>query len=214
MNQIIQFNDVHFAYGKQEVLCGLKLDVIDHDFMAIVGANGSGKSTLLKIILGFLKPQEGNVSVNAKTLGYVPQGGLLNVSSFPANALEIVMLRLKGDSFVSSLSKKRKERALEALKKVGMEDAAYKLISTLSGGQLQRVLIAREIGANPDLLILDEPTNGLDEASVKGLFELLQKLNQELGVSILVVNHDLEEIKPYVNRLIRVENKHCHEVTL
>lgn len=214
MKTYLSVNDVHFAYNNTEVLCGANLTVHEQDFIALVGSNGSGKSTLLKILLGLLKPQVGNVECAINPIGYVPQGGLIHASSFPASVLEVVMMRLEGGSFFSTFNGHRKSKALEALKQVGMDTMSDRLISSLSGGQLQRVLIARELVVSPKLLVLDEPTSGLDEASIYDLLEILKKLNHDESMTIIVVNHDIEEIKPYVNRMVRMSNMKCNEVTL
>lgn len=219
---MIEIKDLHFAYEKHEVLCNINLKINQGDFVAVLGNNGSGKSTLLKLILGFLKPNIGEIKMMDKNshefelhnvLGYVPQGGLLNVSSFPANVLEIVMLRLKKKNLFSFKKDNRKDLALKSLKKVGIENLAYQAISTLSGGQLQRVLIARELVVNPELIILDEPTTGLDSTSSEALIKILEQLNDQ-GITIVMVSHDFDEIKDHVNRVFRVKDRHITEVAL
>lgn len=219
---MIEIENLHFAYEKHEVLCDINLKINQGDFVAVLGNNGSGKSTLLKLILGFLKPNIGEIKMMDKNshefelhnvLGYVPQGGLLNVSSFPANVLEIVMLRLKKKHFFSFKKDNREDLALRSLKKVGIENLADQAISTLSGGQLQRVLIARELVVNPELIILDEPTTGLDSTSSEALINILEQLNDQ-GITIVMVSHDFDEIKDHVNRVFRVKDRHITEVAL
>lgn len=219
---MIEIKNLHFAYDKHEVLCDINLKINQGDFVAVLGNNGSGKSTLLKLILGFLKPNIGTIQMldketddfeYHKRLGYVPQGGLLNVSAFPANVLEIVLLRIPKKHFFSFGQDNRKDLALKSLKKVGIEDLAYQPISTLSGGQLQRVLIARELVVNPELIVLDEPTTGLDSHSSEALIKILEELNEQ-GITIVMVSHDFDEIKDHVNRVFRVKDRHITEVAL
>lgn len=211
MSELLKMSDVHFAYDKKEVLCSIDLNVKKQDFFVLTGDNGSGKSTLLKLVLGFLKPQLGEVNLNCDVIGYIPQTGLTSLKDFPASVYEVVAMRLDFVNFFNLYSKKTKDAVFQALEKVEISDLKNKRISELSGGQLQRVLIARELVVDLDLLLLDEPTTGLDQKSIHSLLKLLKRLNQE-GLTIGMVSHYIDDIKEEANKIYRLENTHIHEV--
>lgn len=223
MNEpIIQVKNLSFSYEKRPVLKDVSFDVFARDFVAIVGSNGSGKSTLMRLLLGLLKPQEGSVELfgtnvqqlkNYASLGYVPQGGLLQVSSFPATVLEVILLRLPKGNFFNFSNKKRIDEAKKTLRHVGMEDYAHRLISTLSGGQLQRVLIARELMMNPEILLLDEPTSGLDKESIETLYTLLDHINEVHDITIIMITHQHNYQKSRINRVFEVFDYSVSEVS-
>lgn len=223
MNEpIIQVKNLSFSYEKRPVLKDVSFDVFARDFVAIVGSNGSGKSTLMRLLLGLLKPQEGSVELfgtnvqqlkNYASLGYVPQGGLLQVSSFPATVLEVILLRLPKGNFFNFSNKKRIDEAMKTLRHVGMEDYAHRLISTLSGGQLQRVLIARELMMNPEILLLDEPTSGLDKESIETLYTLLDHINEVHDITIIMITHQHNYQKSRINRVFEVFDYSVSEVS-
>ncbi|WP_323615554.1 metal ABC transporter ATP-binding protein [Erysipelothrix rhusiopathiae] len=221
MKSILKLENMDFSYSKNNILESVSFAIDEGDFVALTGANGSGKSTLLKVILGFEKAQSGTVTlldepIDAFTqfdaIGYVPQGGLLGVADFPATSLEIVMLRLSKGSFFNFYNKSRKKRALEALERVGMEAYASEMINNLSGGQLQRVLIARELIVEPKVLFLDEPTNGLDQEAIRNLYQLLEKLNQDRKMTIVMVTHNLDHDVQKINRIFEVKDRKVQEV--
>lgn len=212
MSTVLDIKDVHFAYQKQEILCSINLSIGAGDFCALVGNNGSGKTTLMRLILGFLTPQMGSVNVHVDSLGYVPQTGLVSSSMFPASVYEVVAFRYKGCHLYNLRSKTVYNKVFHVLKKVDMEHTIDQPISMLSGGQLQRVLIARELINNPNLLLLDEPTNGLDTHSITALFDILSNLNHE-GMTIILVNHNHDEIKDRVTRVFHLQDHHLKEVT-
>ncbi len=211
MNSILNVKDVHFAYDKKEVLCSIDCDIKQNDFFILTGDNGSGKSTLLKIMLGFLEPQIGTISLNTNKIGYIPQTGLTSVRDFPASVYEVVAMRLPEANFFTLKHKKINAKVDTALKRVGVQDLKHKRISDLSGGQLQRVLIARELVDELDILLLDEPTNGLDQKSIRNLMALLKELNEE-GLTIGMVSHYIHDIKDDANRLFVMKHKHLYEV--
>lgn len=211
MNEVLKIHDLHFAYDKKEVLCSIELRINQQDFFILTGDNGSGKSTLLKLILGFLKPQLGSIEMNAKKIGYIPQTGLASVKDFPASVYEVVAMRLDFVNFFNIKSKKVQNKVDEALNKVGIINLKHKRISDLSGGQLQRVLIARELVDDLEILLLDEPTNGLDQKSIKSLLRLLKELNQK-GLTIGMVSHYIHDVKESANRIFEIKHKHLMEV--
>ena len=218
---IIDVNNVSFNYGETKVLDAINMSINRKDFVAITGSNGSGKSTLIKLLLGLLKPDSGRVCLfgediktilNFSNIGYVPQGGLLQVSRFPATVLETILLRIPKGNFFNFSNSKRTEEALKALRHVGMEETAHRLIGNLSGGQLQRVLIARELMMNPDILFLDEPTSGLDKDSIEGLYLLLDHINEVHDITIVMITHHNNHAVSKINRVFEVFDHKVREV--
>lgn len=216
---LITIEDVHFAYDTDEVLHNINLTIQAGDFVTFLGANGSGKSTMMKIILGLLTPQIGDVKINGvsikkynhfQMMGYVPQGGILSVSHFPATVLEMIQLRGKGHSIFDFYRKANINKAMDALAQVNLQDKADSLIANLSGGQLQRALIARELMNQPEILFLDEPTNGLDKEAIEDLYQLLQTLNQQ-GITVILVTHDYFHAQQLVSRKIIFDNHQIEE---
>lgn len=220
---IINVQNLSFNYGETKVLNGLNFQVNRKDYVAITGANGSGKSTLIKLLLGLLKPSSGLVElfgedvqtlINFSNIGYVPQGGLLQVSRFPATVLETILLRIPNGNFLNFSNKKRKEEAMKTLRHVGMQDIAHRLIGSLSGGQLQRVLIARELMMNPEIIFLDEPTSGLDKESIATLYELLDHINEVHDITIVMITHQLDKAVSKINRHLIVDDHQIVEESL
>lgn len=201
-NTIIQLEDVSFSYEQSSVLEHISFHVKKGEFWALIGPNGSGKSTLIKIILGLLKPSVGQVNLFGKSLdvfkqreriGFVSQKANSFNSGFPATVLEVVrsgLTRKKG--LFKRFTKKDEERAMYALEIVGMEPFAYRSIGELSGGQQQRVFIARALVGKPDLLIMDEPTVGIDQQNVASFYSMLNTLNREYGIAIVLVTHEID----------------------
>ncbi len=222
MNPLVDSKDICFSYGKQAVLQDINFTVNRGDFLAVIGPNGGGKTTLIKLILGLLQPQCGQIKIcgqpprNAtNVIGYVPQY-IDHNTSFPATALDVVLMgifhpRHRLARFFSFTSKKKeREKAREALATLNIDALAERKISELSGGQRQRILIARALVAEPELLILDEPTASLDTHAQTAFLELLQEVNKKC--TILVVSHDLLGIATYaksvacVNRTLHYHN--------
>ncbi len=216
---IVQIKGLYFDYNGQEVLRDINFTVNHGDFVSIIGPNGGGKTTLVKLILGLLMPSKGSVKIqgappgeNGTVIGYVPQYLNHNLN-FPASAMDVVLMGRYDPSrrMVFGSRKKDYSAALECLAKLGMADYAEQKITDLSGGQRQRVLIARALVADPELLVLDEPTASLDPQSQTGFFSLLQKLNDEL--TILVVSHDLLIVSSYAKSIACVNKRlHYHPV--
>lgn len=212
---IVEISDVCYSYNGREVLHNVDLCVEPGDFISIIGPNGGGKTTLIKLILGLLKPTRGSISiqgqparVNSTAIGYVPQHVNHNLN-FPATALDVVLMGSHTPSKRFRLwhSREEKEAAYEALEKMGIVDYADKKILGLSGGQRQRVLIARALTAQPELLVLDEPTASIDTKGQTEFYELLKELNREL--TILMVSHDLLIVASYA-KSIACLNRRLH----
>lgn len=213
METMISMENIHFQYGGVPVLLDVGFVLRRGDFGAIIGSNGAGKSTLLKLLLGELHPMGGCIRLLGQEnfrdwprIGYVPQNSVQMAAGFPATAEEVVRANLYSQiGRFRPAGKQHREKALRALEKVGMRDYARQLVGTLSGGQLQRVMIARVLAGEPELMLLDEPTAGVDAHSAQALYELLAKLNRDTGLSIAIVTHDVAHIAPFVNRVFCLE---------
>lgn len=213
---VITLENVSFSYDGPRVLEDINLSVEQGDFLGLVGPNGGGKSTLLKIVLGLLTPETGNIKVlgrdpvNARrAIGYVPQFATFP-RHFPVSVEETVLLgRLGRTRSILGYNKRDKEAARQALAKTEITDLRARPIGALSGGQMQRVLIARALVSEPDLLILDEPTSNIDMRAETDIFDLLKTLNERM--TIVVVSHDIGFISQYVT-LIACLNRTllCH----
>ncbi len=199
---LIDIRDVSFRYENRVVLEHISLQVRAGEFWALIGPNGSGKSTLLKLILGLLPPQQGDIRLfgepvktfrQREKIGYVSQKSNSFNSGFPATVLEVVksgLTRKKG--LFRSFTKADEKKALDALETVRMSEFAHESIGQLSGGQQQRVFIARALIGEPELLIMDEPTVGIDEQNVRQFYSILQHLNEDYGIAIVLVTHEID----------------------
>lgn len=214
MDKVIEASGLCFDYNNSTILDNIEFSVNKGDFVSIIGANGSGKSTLLKLILGQLIPKDGQLKIFDKPagkfndwgeIGYVPQN-YNSVGNFPATSGEIVAANLFSKiGLMHFLKKEHKDRVKKALKIVGMEGFEKRLIGEMSGGQQQRVMIARILVSSPQIMILDEPTAGIDSKSALRLYELLYKLNKEQDITIMMVTHDAERVSKFSNRIFCLE---------
>lgn len=216
MVKVIDLKDVWVSYGNVPVLEAVDLVVEDRDFLAIIGPNGGGKSTLLKVILGLIKPDRGSVKLlgedpkrTRKYAGYVPQYISSNLE-FPINVWEVVLMGCLGHKGpFRGYDEEDKKAAYEALKVVDMLDYRDRQIGELSGGQKQRVFIARSLVTHPKLLILDEPSTGIDSKRQKEFYELLNRLKSE--IAILLVTHDMSAVSVYVDKVACLNRRlHYH----
>lgn len=206
----IVLDDVWFGYGPSPmsapVLEAVTFSVEDRDFLGIIGPNGGGKTTLLKLCLGLLRPQRGRVSVLGlsptrarRRVGYVPQHAQID-TSVPASVLDIVLMgRLGLSAWGAWYGSAHRAAALDALERVRAAELASRPLASLSGGQRQRVLIARALAADPKLLLLDEPTAGIDAHMEESLVDLLHELNREL--TIVMVSHDVAFVSTHLKRV-------------
>lgn len=210
-NPVITVKDMSFAYGKEDVLTNVNFIVEEQEYVGIIGANGAGKSTLMKLILGELTPTKGEIIVDTDSIGYVPQVGFQTMSNFPANVEEIVLTGIYREIGMFHFPKRQhKQMVAETLDLVGMKDYRKRMLSELSGGQQQRVLIARALIHKPKLLVLDEPLTGIDKEAGEVLYQLLDKLNKEHGMTIVMVTHNMEQVARYTNRFYHVSNGSVH----
>lgn len=212
MKNIIEVKNVSFSYPNNLVLQNVSLSFHEGDFAGIIGKNGSGKSTLLKLMLGQLKPSGGKIEVDkTKKIGYVEQVTLTSDSSFPANVKEIVMLGLYGKIGMFKFANKHHKRLVSsALATVGMQGFEHKQLNLLSGGQQQKVLIAKALVSNPDILILDEPTTGIDKDSEAEFMKLLEHLNTAHKKTIILVTHNYSKLAAS-NKVFLLEDKTIKE---
>ena len=200
---LIELDNVTLGYDKHIVLKDISMSIDDGDFICVVGPNGAGKSTLIKGILGLIKPIKGKVKYNnlkQKYIGYMPQETKVD-QNFPASVNEIV---LSGTLNTSGLfySKKEKDMVDDNLKLLGIYDLKNKHFADLSGGQRQKVLLARSLCATTKLLILDEPSNNLDSKSKKELYETIKELNEKHNITIIMIAHDLDHDNLIGNKIL------------
>jgi len=209
---MIKFSNVQLGYGRRPVLNALNFEIKKGDFFGIVGPNGAGKTTLLKAILGLLKPVKGEISFlkngkgRKKNIGYVPQHASVD-EIFPITTLDMVLM---GRYAKMGLFKRPKSSDYliteKMLKNVGMENLAKRNYKELSGGQKQRTLIARAMVSEPDVLILDEPVEGMDIQGEIAIMELIKILHSEYALTVILVCHDLNIIANYVKTLSIIHN--------
>ncbi len=210
--QVVSLRDVWVRYGTMPVLEAIDVDVTRGDFLAVVGPNGSGKTTLLKVVLGLITPDRGQVSVLGTTpreargrVGYVAQYADFD-REFPVSVLDVVRMGQLGTRRFGSLFSRRRDRhAHQALEQVGVQDLAKRAIGELSGGQMQRVLIARALAVEPELLILDEPTASVDSHGAEEFYRLLGELTDRM--TVIVVSHDIGGISSHVRSIICVNRR-------
>ncbi|MDA8016916.1 MAG: ABC transporter ATP-binding protein [Thermoanaerobaculia bacterium] len=198
---------VWFAYpARSPCLQNVDLEIESDDLLGIVGPNGSGKTTLLRLLLGLLEPTQGTVEVFGRPsrqvrtrIGYVPQHAYVDLS-VPATALDVVLMgRLHRSPWGLRFGRKHRNHALEAMRRVGVEDLARRPLGEMSGGQRQRTLIARALAGEAELLILDEPTTGVDFHAEQELMDLLLKLNRD--IPIVMVSHDVSLVSAHFKRV-------------
>ncbi len=203
---VVEMKDVRFRYAPDVALLeNLNLVIPELDFLGILGPNGSGKTTLLKLLLGLLDPHDGRIRVLGSSprkararIGYVPQISHID-ANVPADVLDVVLLgRLRGGSWGPRWRNPDVEAGHAALERTGTADLAGRTWNSLSGGQRQRVLIARAIAAEAELLLLDEPTAGVDLHREKELLTLLHRLNETLPIAL--VTHDLTLVSAHLKR--------------
>jgi zinc transport system ATP-binding protein len=220
-SSLIELRAVSFAYESGRVLSDVTLSVESSDYVVLLGANGAGKTTLLKVALGLLKPTNGEALLfglpatdpHARArVGYVPQRAVIS-SRLPATVLEVVLSGRAAKKRFGGFGSSEREDAMRALARVGMEAFARNRIGELSGGQQQRVLIARALASDPELLILDEPTAGVDRDSQLRFAAVLRELNKS-GVAIVIVAHDLGAVGQDVKRVLALHHGHIDQISL
>ncbi len=214
---IIEIRNLSFAYNSQKVLANVDLNVKAGDFMAMIGPNGGGKTTLIKLMLGLYAADSGSIRVFGKSprevshrIGYVPQDVHIN-KEFPISVLDVVLMgTLNPGRRWSRHFRSDSEAARNALVKADMAPFQNRRIGELSGGQLQRVFVARALVSSPQLLFLDEPTASIDTKGQRYFYDLLEELNKD--ITIIVVSHDLMVVSEYVRSVACVNQRlHHHD---
>ncbi|MBD3288194.1 ATP-binding cassette domain-containing protein [candidate division KSB1 bacterium] len=193
---VVSVESVNVEIGDYLALCDLELKIPEGAFVAIVGPNGAGKSTFLKVLLGLIEPTSGHVRVFGKDpadvspelVGYVPQAKTMD-RSFPALSIELVYTGLT-QRWPWRFRKERRQMALSALGKVGAAHLADRPIGRLSGGELQRVCMARSFVRSPKLMMLDEPATGIDAVGEEDMYRMLEDYQQQTNATILMITHD------------------------
>lgn len=209
-NPLIEIQNVSYDYGYGDVLKEVSFPIHSKDFLAIIGPNGSGKTTLLKIILGLLKPRLGEVKILGKSveeftdwekIGYIPQKATHIDSLFPVSVKEVVAMELLSSRRFPRHSREEEIQIFKALQQVRMEEYKTRRIGNLSAGQQQRVFIARALANRPKILILDEPTTGVDTKTQERFYDMLHKLNGEEGITIVLITHEVGIINRHVSQV-------------
>lgn len=211
MNPLLSLRNVSAGYGQNVVLRHVDLDIGKHDFIGVIGPNGGGKTTLIKVILGLIEPLQGQVvwsgAVKGPRIGYLPQVSQFD-KRFPITVSEIVLSGLMSATGRGyRYSAEEKQKAAQLIAQAGLAKLSHLTASELSGGQLQRALICRALISSPELLILDEPGNFVDNRFEQELYEQLGHLNEQMA--ILMVSHDVGTITAYVKTIACV-NTYLH----
>jgi zinc transport system ATP-binding protein len=203
-----ELDHVSFAYGAgPAVLRDVSLAVARSEFVAIAGPNGGGKTTLLRLVLGLEQPATGHVRLHVDRLGYLAQRAQAVVDA-PLTVRELVGAgRAPRARLVGPLSRDDRERVRDSIARVGLDHLAERRLTTLSGGQQQRAFIAKALAAEPQLLVLDEPTTGVDAEAQETIAALLESLREELGMTILYVSHEFGAVERFVERLVLVRGE-------
>lgn len=214
---LLETKNLSFSYGDQPVLEGVNLHVEAGDYVGIIGPNGSGKTTLLRLLLGLLEPTKGKLNILGSTpeklqqrsaIGYVPQRVAQANYQFPAVVREVVLSgRTARRGLFHNFTQEDEQMAEKALKLTQITHLQDRLMSNLSGGERQRVFIARALAGEPELLILDEPTVGVDLASQETFYSLLCELNNKENLTIILVSHDIDVIAQEVKTLLFLNRK-------
>ena len=208
MQEVIKLENVTYRYNSDLVLENISFKADQGDLLGIIGPNGAGKTTLFSLILGLLEGYQGKITVFGedirnnrkilKKIGYIPQKNIID-QGFPATVEEIVSLGV--------FERKTKDKIISAINTVGLLEQKHKRIGELSGGQQQRILIAKALVNEPQLLILDEPTTGIDLETQNKFYALLKKLNSENKITIILASHDLDAINKLANKIACVNRK-------
>lgn len=217
MSTVIQATNLTVRYGQTEALRKISFTIKKGDFIGLVGPNGGGKTTLAKTVLGLIPKTEGKILLFGKELknfdefskiGYLPQKQSGINQLFPTIVSEVVFLGLLSQKRrPKRISKKDEQKIDQTLSLLGILNLKNKMLSELSGGQQQKVLLARALVSRPELLILDEPSTALDPASREDFFKLMQKLNQETRTTIILITHDTDYIGQYANKLLYIDHQ-------
>lgn len=218
----MRFTDVGVDYGDFNVFRGVTMEIVEGTIVSVVGPNGSGKTTLVRTLLGFVPVSSGKVEVFGKTpsdlrrsglAAYLPQNGMYD-PMFPVSVYDVVSMGRLSGKFLSERMNAEDARSItESMRLLDVENLASKHFGSLSGGQKQRALIARALASKPRLLVLDEPSAGLDIPSQNDLYPILRRIRDELGVTVLIVSHDVSMVSTVVDRMLLL-NRTIHYYTV
>ena len=215
---IIQFDHASFGFPGVVALKDITLSIRDGEFVGVIGPNGSGKTTLCRAVLGLMAPIEGHLHIfdcacdklrchHRAKIGYLPQKGVID-RNFPVTVFETVMMGRYGAlGLFKRPGQQDRQIAMDALAHVGMDTHLNSALGHLSGGQQQRVFIARALAQQPKVLLLDEPTTGLDITTQHNVIELVQQLHEELKLTVLLITHDINMIRSRVDRLVLLKTR-------
>ncbi len=215
----IEISNLNFSFENLAILENITMIIEQGDFAGLVGPNGGGKTTLLKLILGLYKPQSGTISIfgeslkkQRKKIGYVPQYANFN-SDFPISVQDTVLQgRLGVSSFFGGYGQSDKIIAQKVMQETEILNLAQRSIQTLSGGQMQRVLVARALAAEPEIMLLDEPTANIDQRAEKDIFDIFKAINERM--TILIISHDIAFVSDYINKVFCLNKTLvCHDAS-
>lgn len=215
--EILRVDNVTFYYDSVPALENVNLTIYRGDFLAVIGPNGSGKTTLLKIMVGLLKPARGQVFLFGQEIekfrdwhkiGYIQQKATSFDPNFPISVEELIASCLNSNPAIRKKFKtNQKQRILEALSTVGLEQLSHRPVNSLSGGQQQRMLIARALVTQPEVLLLDEPTTGVDLNAQEEFYDLLGHLNKHHHLTLMLITHDFGIVNKHVNKVACLNQK-------
>lgn len=217
MDNVLEIKELSFTYDGLPVIDNLSLSVKKGSFIALAGPNGAGKTTLAKLILSLERPNSGTIKIFGesekknipwKKIGYLAQRSNLSNPLFPARVREVVSMGLlSSKKYPKKINKTDENKIEETLSLLGILDLKNKSVNRLSGGQQQRVFLARALVNNPELLIMDEPSTALDPETRAGFFDLIKKLNQDKGITIIMITHDTAQAGQYADQLLYLDKK-------
>lgn len=201
---MLTVENLSVSLNGSDILENISFKVNKGEYVSIVGENGSGKSTLIKAVLGQVPKKSGSVvfGENVGKIGYLPQQ--MQIKNFPASCFEVVLSGCLNSLKTPFYTKKEKNLAMENMKKLGIEFLAKKKFTYLSGGEKQRVLLARAMCAGENMLILDEPVTGLDPIVTEEMYKAIKKLNEEDFVTVLMVSHDILQASKYSSKILHI----------
>jgi len=213
--KILELEDIHAGYSDNIILQGVNLTIFENDFVGVIGANGSGKTTLLKVILGLIKPFKGNLKffledkgLPNRNIGYLPQISIFD-RQFPLTVFDAIIQGLASKiGLYKNYRIQDREKTFQIIEDLGITSISTKSVGQLSGGQLQRVFLARALISSPKLLLLDEPHTFIDKSFESDFFDVLKELNKD--ITIILVSHDLGMISSYVKTIACVNRTVYH----
>jgi zinc transport system ATP-binding protein len=209
---VVAINNLSFSYdGKNDVISNISMSIDSGDYVGIIGPNGGGKSTLLKLVLGIIKTKRGSISIfkddscsfqDWSKIGYISQKATNFDANFPISVYEVISMAKHHFFQPFGIERSTDKQIINtALEEVGMLDYKDRLLKDLSGGQQQKVFIARALASEPKIIFLDEPTSGIDTKAQDSFYTLLQKLNKEKGITLVMVSHDIKKIMNETNKV-------------